>query len=108
MTTETPTAPTAEPPTKAPPKRRPKPSPPKADCLPPYNLILHDDDIHDMGEVVESIVMVTPVPARTAAKIMLTAHFQGRAIVMTTHKERAELYRDRLRSRGLIATIEPV
>lgn len=104
MTTETPAVETA---TKAPPKRRPKPGPPKADRLPPYNLILHDDDIHDMGEVVESIVMVTPVPARTAAQIMITAHFQGRAIVMTTHKERAELYRDRLRSRSLIATIEP-
>jgi ATP-dependent Clp protease adaptor protein ClpS len=98
---------TIDAPTKAPPKRRPKPGPPKADRLPPYNIILHDDDIHDMGEVIESIVTVTPVPARTAAKIMITAHFQGRAIVMTTHKERAELYRDRLRSRTLIATIEP-
>ncbi len=37
---------------------------------------------------------------------MLAAHFKGRAIVLTTHKELAELYRDRLRSRGLIATIE--
>jgi len=104
MTTETPAV---ETPSKPTPKRRPKPGPPKADQLPPYNIILHDDDIHDMGEVVESIVMVTPVPARTAAKVMLAAHFHGRAIVMTTHKERAELYRDRLRSRTLIATIEP-
>ena len=104
MPTETPTieAPSA------PPKRRPAPSSPKPHRLPPYNLILHNDDLHDMGEVVESITKVTPVASRAAARIMLTAHFQGRAIVLTTHKERAELYRDRLRSRTLIATIEPV
>ena len=108
MTTETPTI--EKPPSAAMvrPKRRTRASPPKADKLPPYNLILYDDDIHDMGEVVDSIVMVTPVASRVAAHIMLTAHFQGKAIVMTTHKERAELYRDRLRSRGLIASIEPV
>ncbi|GAB4386206.1 MAG: ATP-dependent Clp protease adapter ClpS [Phycisphaerales bacterium] len=85
----------------------PETSPPKVDRLPPFNLILHNDDVHDMLYVVDSLVSVTPTRPTEARKIMLTAHFKGRAIVLTTHKERAELYRDRLGSKGLVTTVEP-
>ncbi|MGH2583624.1 MAG: hypothetical protein ACRDJE_01785 [Dehalococcoidia bacterium] len=37
---------------------------------------------------------------------MLEAHEHGRALVIVCPLERAELYRDRLESRGLTATIE--
>lgn len=89
-----------------------KPSPstqdPKLDELPPFRVLLHNDDEHDMLYVVESLVEVTPLAYKPAARVMLEAHMRGAALVMTTHKERAEFYRDRLRSKGLVATIEPM
>jgi ATP-dependent Clp protease adaptor protein ClpS len=94
MTTQTTPTPTA--------------SDPTADQLPPFRVLLHNDDEHDMLYVVESLVDVTPITYKPAARIMLEAHMRGAALVMTTHKERAEFYRDRLRSKGLVSTIEPV
>ncbi|MEO1008683.1 MAG: ATP-dependent Clp protease adaptor ClpS [Planctomycetota bacterium] len=100
--------------TEAPPERerrapaRPKPADPKTDRLPPYQVLLHDDDNIDMLYVVESLVEATPLPRRRATRIMLEAHMRGMAQVMVTHQERAELYRDRIRARGLTATIEPM
>jgi ATP-dependent Clp protease adapter protein ClpS len=41
-----------------------------------------------------------------ATKIMLEAHNRGKAVVTTCPLELAELYRDRLESCGLTATIE--
>ena len=41
-----------------------------------------------------------------AAEIMLEAHSRGQALVVVCPLERAEAYRDCLRSRGLTATIE--
>jgi len=95
------------------PHTRPAPVPdarkhePTLDALPPYRVLLHNDDVHDMLYVVESLVEVTPLAYKPAARIMLEAHMRGAAGVLTTHKERAELYRDRLRSKGLVSTIEP-
>ena len=43
---------------------------------------------------------------RGATAIMLEAHLRGRADVIACPLERAELYRDRLKSHGLTATIE--
>jgi len=85
----------------------PTTSNPTADQLPPYRVLLHNDDVHDMLYVVESLVDVTPIAYKPAARIMLEAHMRGAAQVMTTHQERAEFYRDRLRSKGLVSTIEP-
>lgn len=81
---------------------------PTVDQLPPFRVLLHNDDTHDMLYVVESLVDVTPIAYKPAARIILEAHMRGAAQVMTTHKERAEFYRDRLRSKGLVSTIEPV
>lgn len=89
------------------PTTSPSTAPPRLDRLPPFHLVLHNDDVNDMGHVVDALTTVTPVRESDARKIMITAHFRGRAIVMTTHRERAELYRDRLRSKSLVATVEP-
>jgi ATP-dependent Clp protease adapter protein ClpS len=35
------------------------------------------------------------------------AHETGVALLLTTHKERAELYKDQFESKGLVVTIEP-
>ena len=75
--------------------------------LPPYAVILHNDDHNEMTHVVRSLVICVPeVSAEEAVRIMLEAHESGRALVIVCPLERAELYRDRLQSRGLTATIE--
>jgi ATP-dependent Clp protease adaptor protein ClpS len=76
--------------------------------LPPYAVILHNDDVNEMLYVVHALLESVPeLSVEQATEIMLEAHHQGRAQVIVCPKERAELYRERLERRGLTATIEP-
>ncbi|MDA0733427.1 MAG: ATP-dependent Clp protease adaptor ClpS [Chloroflexi bacterium] len=77
------------------------------EILPPYSVILHNDEHHSMEYVVESLVKSVPsLSTAEAATIMLEAHQNGQAVVITCRLEQAELYRDRIRSFGLGVTIE--
>lgn len=84
-----------------------RPAPPRVEKLPPFNVLLHNDDVNDMAYVTRTVIRLCALQPARAYQIMLTAHKAGVALVLTTHKERAELYRDQFRSKGLIATIEP-
>ncbi len=76
--------------------------------LPPYRVILHNDDVNTMDHVVRALLRSVPSLTREeATAIMLEAHHHGRAIVIECPKEAAEHYRARLESFGLTATIEP-
>ena len=80
---------------------------PKHEILPPWSVILHNDDHNEMFYVVRSLIKCVPNLGTTrATKIMLEAHNRGKALVTTCPLELAELYRDRLQSCGLTATIE--
>jgi len=75
--------------------------------LPPWNVILHNDDHNDMVYVVQSLMKTVPgLGARRATEIMFEAHNHGKAKVTTCPLELAELYRERLEGFGLTATIE--
>ena len=75
--------------------------------LPPYAVVLHNDDKNDMVHVVRSLMRSIPaLTLQKATKIMLEAHNEGRARVIVCPLEQAELYRDRLQSYSLTATIE--
>jgi ATP-dependent Clp protease adaptor protein ClpS len=87
--------------------QQPVRTPPQRQDLPPFRVLLHNDDVHDMVFVVETLVELTPLRAESAAKIMLEAHHRGLAQVLLTHRERAELYQEQFKSKGLIVTIEP-
>ena len=77
--------------------------------LPPHAVILHNDDVSDMNHVVQSLVRSVPsLSGNKATEIMREAHEKGRACVVVCPLELAELYRDRLRSCRLTATIEKV
>jgi ATP-dependent Clp protease adaptor protein ClpS len=81
----------------------------KPTSLSPWSVILHNDDHNEMFYVVRSLVKSVPNLGTTrATRIMLEAHNRGSAIVTTCPLELAELYRDRLESCGLTATIEKV
>ena len=75
--------------------------------LPPYAVILHDDDYHAMDFVVGALVKsVSSLSIEEAIKIMMETHFNGQSVVITCPLEQAELYRDRIRTFGLHVTIE--
>jgi ATP-dependent Clp protease adaptor protein ClpS len=76
--------------------------------LPPYAVILHNDDHNSMDHVVRSLQRCVPsLTPEEAYEIMLHAHNHGHATVIACPKEAAEHYRACLESRGLTATIEP-
>ncbi|HOW19175.1 MAG TPA: ATP-dependent Clp protease adaptor ClpS [Phycisphaerae bacterium] len=91
--------------TKAPPKKAPRKTPPKE--LPRYRVLLHNDDHNEMGYVVGVIRKLTPLTKEEATMRMWEAHTSGVALLLVTHKERAELYVEQFASCGLTVTIEP-
>ena len=80
---------------------------PIVDRLPPFKVILHNDDVNDMLYVVETICDLTPLNPHVATHAMLEAHKSGVALLLTTHRERAELYVEQFRTKRLSVSIEP-
>jgi ATP-dependent Clp protease adaptor protein ClpS len=68
---------------------------PKSDTrtrrIPPYNLILANDDDHSMEFVVGVLRKILGISAEQAMTLMMEAHTSGRAIIWTGPKEVAEL-----------------
>ena len=76
--------------------------------LPPYKVIVHNDDYNEMTYVVFALLQsVNTLTVEEAERIMLTAHLTGKAVVIVCPKEAAEYYQERLLSYNLTATIEP-
>jgi ATP-dependent Clp protease adaptor protein ClpS len=99
---------TEAPPTPAPaPTPTPAPPAPTLDKLPPFKLLLHNDDHNAMDFVVETIVELTPLRRLDAVRAMFEAHRTGASLLLTTHRERGELYVQQFASKRLIATLEP-
>ncbi|MGH7999323.1 MAG: ATP-dependent Clp protease adapter ClpS [Brasilonema sp.] len=75
---------------------------------PRYRVLLHNDDYNPMEYVVQ--VLLTTVPNLTqpqAVSIMMEAHTNGFALVITCAQEHAEFYCETLKTHGLTSTIEP-
>ncbi|MDB5171584.1 MAG: ATP-dependent Clp protease ClpS [Phycisphaerales bacterium] len=91
------------------PKRAPKKSPSKKppQPLPPWKVLLHNDDKNVVEFVVTTIIELTPLKEQEAVQRTVEAHKTGLALLLVTHKERAELYQEQFTSKGLIVTIEP-
>jgi ATP-dependent Clp protease adaptor protein ClpS len=74
----------------------------------PWNVILHNDWESSMPQVVVILKKVIPgMSLKKATKIMWEAHYAGKALVKSCHKELAELYEERLLAKGLTVSIEP-
>jgi len=95
------------------PRQKVKPQP-----LPPFNVVLLDDDDHSYQYVIEMLGELFAHPPERAYKMAREVDTTGRVIVLSTHKEKAELKRDQIlaygkditmsRSRGsMSAFIEP-
>ncbi|MSQ12512.1 MAG: ATP-dependent Clp protease adaptor ClpS [Dehalococcoidia bacterium] len=75
--------------------------------VPRYAVILYNDDVNEMGYVVQSLLKCVPaLSTQRAEEIMLETHNSGRAVVIVCPLEQAELYHDRLTSCRLTSTIE--
>jgi ATP-dependent Clp protease adapter protein ClpS len=86
-------------------KTVPRQKPPQ--LLPPWKVLLHNDDKNDILFVVSTVMQLTSLNQQDAEQRTIEAHKTGVALLLTTHKERAELYKDQFESKGLTVTIEP-
>lgn len=86
---------------------KPRPMPPKLDQLPPFRVLLHNDDHSSFDWMIDTIVELTPHRRESAMLLTWEAHATGVSLLLVTHKERAELYQDQFKTKKLIVTIEP-
>lgn len=78
--------------------KKAKPKPPQR--LPPYNVIVHNDNDHTFMYVVVLLQKVFGYSQERCARFALDIHEDGLAIVWTGHKEAAELKQDLIKSGG--------
>ena len=86
-------------------KKKPKRNPPE--MLPPWKVLLHNDDVNFASDVVEAIVELTPLDVDQAIQRTLEADATDVALLLVTHKERAELYVEQFRTKTITVSIEP-
>jgi len=104
--------------TAAEPALKPKESAPAPHRVPPYHVILLDDDDHSYEYVIEMLRKLFGHTEQRAFQMAEEVDATGRVIVDTTTQERAELKRDQIHAYGadpritrckgsMSATIEP-
>ena len=90
----------------------------KTEGLPPYNVILLDDDDHSYEYVILMLKKVFGHSINKAYEMAVEVDTAGRVVVLTTHLEEAELKRDQIQGFGpdpliprckgsMSATVEP-
>lgn len=75
--------------------------------LPPFKVLLHNDDVNTFEHVVFSILKLTTLKAEEAVERTLEAHETGVAILLVTYQERAELYVEQFAAMKITVTAEP-
>jgi ATP-dependent Clp protease adaptor protein ClpS len=90
----------------------------KTESLPPYNVILLDDDDHSYEYVIFMLKTLFGHPPEKGYEMAVEVDTTGRVVVATTHQEEAELKRDQIQAFGpdpliprckgsMSATVEP-
>jgi ATP-dependent Clp protease adaptor protein ClpS len=67
---------------------------------PPYHVVILNDEEHTFEYVIELLTKLFGHPRATAEELTLRIHQTGRAIVLTTHREKAELKREQVLAYG--------
>jgi ATP-dependent Clp protease adaptor protein ClpS len=73
-----------------------------------WNVIVWNDPVNQMTYVVFVFMKVLAFTREKATRHMLEVHQQGKSIVATDTREKAELYYQQLQYHGLTVTIEKV
>ena len=90
----------------------------KTEGLPPYNVVLLDDNDHSFEYVIRMLNKVFGHPPEKGYEMAVEVDTTGRVVVATTHLEEAELKRDQIQAFGpdpliprcegsMSATVEP-
>jgi ATP-dependent Clp protease adaptor protein ClpS len=67
---------------------------------PPYNVVILNDEEHTFEYVIDLLIKLFRHSQPTAEGLTWRIHSAGRAIVYTTHREKAELKRDQVLAWG--------
>jgi len=90
----------------------------KTEGLPPYNVVLLDDDDHSYEYVILMLKRIFGHPIEKGLQMAQEVDAKGRVVVATTNLEQAELKRDQIQTFGpdpqiphckgsMSATVEP-
>jgi ATP-dependent Clp protease adaptor protein ClpS len=82
-------------PRKASPSKKRKPA-----LMPPFNVILLNDDDHTYEYVIEMLKVLFAYSDEKGYQLAREVDSQGRVILLTTHRELAELKRDQIHAYG--------
>jgi len=82
-------------------RREEKPKPPQW-----WNVVLLDDDDHTYEYVIRMLTTLFRVSKARALELATKVDTQGRAVLLTTHKEHAELKREQVHSWGADAMLQ--
>jgi len=72
----------------------------------PWNVIVHDDPVNLTEYVTKMLMKIFGYNESKAEQMMMEVHQQGRSIVWTGGRERAELYVQQLHQAQLTASME--
>lgn len=80
----------------------------KVDLDLPWQVVVHDDPVNLMGYVTWVLMKVFGYPERKAARMMMEVHMQGRSVVWSGAREKAEFYAQQLQGHQLTTSLERV
>ncbi len=72
----------------------------------PWSVIVHDDPVNLMGYVTLVIMKIFGYDEKKAAILMMQVHRQGRSIVWSGGREKAEFYTQQLQAHQLKTSLE--
>lgn len=72
----------------------------------PWNVLVHDDPVNLMDYVTMVFMRVFGYPESRATTLMMEVHMQGRSVVWSGEREKAEFYAQQLQGYQLRTTME--
>lgn len=75
--------------------------------LPPYRVVLHNDDVNTFDHVILTTLKLTPLPLPEVVTKVEEADRDGRSVLLVTNRERGELYVEQFATFNLTVTCEP-
>jgi ATP-dependent Clp protease adaptor protein ClpS len=79
---------------------------PQVSALPPWKVILHNDPVNTAEFVVVKVREITRLEEKKAMEKVMEAHAEGTSILLTTHKEKAELLVSMFKASNITVTME--
>lgn len=72
----------------------------------PWNVIIHDDPVNLMGYVTFVLMKIFGYDEKKASILMMQVHQQGRSVVWSGEREKAEFYVQQLQAHQLKTSLE--